>query len=99
MRKPLMSNKRGNLPSIDFLQTGVLGLLVLGLIVVAVQIILGQMASNTTLAPTNSYAANAISSTQSAVGTIPTWFTVLITVIVAVAIILVVLLLRQINKG
>jgi hypothetical protein len=96
MRKSLFS-KRGELPSISLLTAGVLGLLVLAIIVVVVQIILGQMATNTSLAPANSYAANAISSSQSAIGTIPTWFTILITVIVAVAIVLVVLVLKQLQ--
>lgn len=91
-------NKKGNF-SIDMLQNAVLSLLVLGLIVVVVQVILGQMADNTTLAPTNSFAANTIAQTQESVATVPTWFTIILTVIIAVALILLVLVFRKVNQG
>lgn len=95
----LRTAKRGEIPAIAFITAGLFGVLLLGLVVVVFQIILGQFGANTTLAPANSFAANAITSTQTSVATVPTWFTVIITVIVAVALILIVMLIRYAGQA
>lgn len=94
----MQRNKKG-IYAIDLLVAGAVGLMVLALIVVVVLIILGQMQSNTTLAPVNGTAYNALGTTSTAVATIPTWFTVIITVVVAVGLITLVLVIRQISSG
>lgn len=94
-----MSKNKKGIYAIDLLIAGAVGLMVLALIVVVVLIILGQMQSNTTLAPVNGSAYNAITLTSDAVATIPTWFTVLITVITAVGLIALVLVLRRLSQG
>jgi hypothetical protein len=96
--KDMQANRKG-IYAIDLLLAGAVGLMVLALVVVVVLIILGQMSSNTTLAPVNSSAANSINLTSTAVATIPTWFTIIITVVVAVGLITLVLVIRNITGG
>ena len=96
--KSMQKNKTG-IYAIDLLIAGAVGLMVLALTVVVVLIILGQMQSNTTLAPANGTAYNAIGQTSAAVSAIPTWFTIIITVVVAVGLITLVLVIRSISGG
>lgn len=76
--------KRG-FAAMDFLQAGVIGLLTLGLVVVIVLAITTNLQSNTTLFPTNSAGYNAAVATTNAIATVPTWFTLLIVVVVGAA--------------
>jgi len=92
-------NARKGIYALDLLVEGTIGLMVLALVVVVTIIIVGQMQTNTTLAPENGTAYNALAQTNTAIATIPTWFTVFITVVVAVGLITLVLVLRTINKG
>lgn len=90
---------RKGIYALDLLVEGTIGLMVLALVVVVTIIIVGQMQTNTTLAPVNGTAYNALGQTNTAIATIPTWFTVFITVVVAVGLITLVLVLRTINRG
>ena len=94
-----MRQARKGIYALDLLVEGTIGLMVLALVVVVTIIIVGQMQTNTTLAPVNGTAYNALAQTNTAIATIPTWFTVFITVVVAVGLITLVLVLRTINKG
>lgn len=94
----LKMNKKG-IYAVDLLTEAAIGIMVLALFVVVVLIILGQMQSNPTLAPTNGTAYNALGSTSTAIATIPTWFTIFITVVVAVGLIALVLVFRQLRAG
>jgi ABC-type uncharacterized transport system fused permease/ATPase subunit len=94
-----MRQSRKGIYALDLLVEGTIGLMVLALVVVVTIIIVGQMQTNTTLAPVNGTAYNALGQTNTAIATIPTWFTVFITVVVAVGLITLVLVLRQINRG
>lgn len=94
-----MKMNRKGIYAVDLLTEAAIGIMVLALIVVVVLIILGQMQGNTTLAPVNGTAYNALGSTSTAIATIPTWFTIFITVVVAVGLIALVLVFRQLRAG
>jgi beta-lactamase regulating signal transducer with metallopeptidase domain len=80
--------------SFDALTNGVLGLVVLAMVVVVALLIFGQFSSNTTLAPVNSYAYNALATSQSAIATVPNFYSILIIVVIAIAVLAAVLYLR-----
>jgi uncharacterized membrane protein len=83
MNKMLKSKK--GFAAMEFLQSGVIGLLVLGLVVVITLAITTNLQNNTTLFPTNSAGSNAAIATTNAIATVPTWFTLLIVVVIGAA--------------
>lgn len=90
----LKMNRKG-IYAIDLLVSAVLGIMVLVLVVVLILIILGNMQSNTTLAPVNSAAYNSLGTASTAVSQVPQWFSIIIIVVIAVGLVALVLFLKQ----